>query len=196
MKWKLRTLIFCAVGCIQPLQAYKYSVDFRMANAQINWERFNHIFPASKIESSIEFGAVLPKLVRTELWISAGRMRKYGKTTGLEEGIQVTSYPFGIGVKHFVPITKNLEVYLGGGALATHLKITCENIDVDSPIHHWGAGAVLKTGFRLNISRGFYLGGFADLTQHKVRVRATEDQPGKPIRLSGWRLGFDIGIKF
>ncbi|MCX5924319.1 MAG: hypothetical protein NTZ68_02760 [Candidatus Dependentiae bacterium] len=131
------------------------------------------------------------------IWGNGSFFTKKGRSIGECNPTKVTLIPLSAGLKYMHSLRRS-DLYLGLGALATHLT-TCD----DSPYvcrkqSKWGFGGIVKSGVFIHVARSFYFDIFADYSFIKVHFSKCCDKQvqSHSAPLDGMSLGIGLTYRF
>lgn len=120
------------------------------------------------------------------VWLGGSYFARKGELTFTKEGTKLTITPIGIGIKYSFPIVKMIDIYAGVGANYYSYK-------EENPIgkaDKGGLGAVVKTGFQVNVFKGVIIDLFFNYTNCKIRPADFK------INIGGTEVGAGLGYRF
>ncbi len=129
-------------------------------------------------------------------FVSGSLSTKWGNTA-LGNKTRVKFIPIGVGLKYLWKFNFG-DVYLGAGALPTHVNLFNDSPYVTQHVSKWGCGAVGKAGFLFDLASSFFLDLFGAYSYIRIPYHNSRGGTVVPttIDLSGYSLGIGLGYRF
>jgi opacity protein-like surface antigen len=129
-------------------------------------------------------------------WVSGSVFHKTGSSLGSHDSTKVTFVPIGLGLKYLFPIDP-VDLYLGGGILATYLHLTDDSPYVIHERSKWGVGGIIKGGLLFNITHHVFIDVCSDYSWTQVGFHDTHHHHivSHDANLSGWSIGAGVGYR-
>lgn len=130
------------------------------------------------------------------VWANVNYFPRSGQSIGPGDSTRINLVPLSWGVKYFFPLVAGLDVYLGGGASYTFVRIKDNSCFVEEHVSKGGFGGVGKFGVAYTFNNHLFLDLFAD---YYSRMRFHPKNPcieGFSVNFGGIRTGLGIGMAY
>lgn len=131
-----------------------------------------------------------------ELWARLGYSQEKGYSLGLEESTTLTLIPLSAGVSWSFKAGERFEPYVGVGLSYSQLKFHDDSAYVKPSLTDWGLGAVLKIGSRYRLDERYFVSGFIGYDYQKFKFEGDDGVTCYRVNVSGFSMGFGLGIYF
>jgi len=196
--------------CDEPLLAKEWAnwtMDLRIAYFHPSSKEVSKIFSHGWIDYEVEAARRIHEKI--EFWAGVDWTHKKGhlhkKPYGYHNSALISIVPLSLGFKIVLPVTCNLEAYLGAGASYSFIKIRNHSdfyaLELGSRPYKKFAyketfGGIGKLGLIYTYGKCTYFDFFADYYSVPA-VKFSERQFQKrKLDLSGYKLGFGLGVFF
>lgn len=170
------------------LQGECFTAQFRCGYFFPASHFFKEIFHENGIE--VEGEAAMYLNQDWSVWMNFNSYQKGGHSLGLHDKVNVYVRPFSMGLKYEIPLTRDLALYLGGGATYTWITTHQHTPFIDRHVYKRSWGGVGKSGLIYHINDCFFLDLYADYYYTKF------DTERGSQNLGGLRAGVGIGSSF
>jgi hypothetical protein len=129
-------------------------------------------------------------------WVNCSYYPNTGHSIGLHSFTRISYIPIGFGIKWLYSLTDRMDFYLGAGVTYSLLDIEDNSGSSLTHIHTWDAGALVKSGFRYDLSNRFFVDVFCDyLFQQYDFTTTTCGIQRLNTNAGGVTFGVGIGFK-
>lgn len=179
----------------RPLLQRSFSLS--LANCDLSWEKINRIHNGPKSIFAFEYSNLLSSQYRMQGWLSDGYSTKNGSSSIAHYSTPYHYTPFGIGVKHTVPLTEKINLNIGAGALVSMLRIRSNSPLIEQVVIRWDCGTIIKTQLEYTLATDFFIGLFADCVYQQFRMKYNPEQSGNQvIDFNGAHYGIPFGWRW
>lgn len=124
------------------------------------------------------------------IWANANYFSRTGHSVGLNAPTHLRLIPLSIGLKGFIPIAQQWELYAGIGGTYSIIHIHDDSLFLTSHINQNRPGFVVKGGFMRGLSDNTFLDVFVDYYYTTMTINNIHRN------LGGLRIGAGLGLKF